>query len=344
MTALKAYQVDQFLRDKSRKSGSFLVYGSDLGLVHERAMLLCNGANPNGQHVVTNASEITVLEMDEIQANPEKLAVEILTPSLFGDSPIIRIRNGNKYLAPILEELFQNQFDALIVIEAANLTKRDKLRVFIEESRRGWALPCFADDAKSLHILIEHFFEEETISISKEAHSYLCSILGNDREITRRELEKLANFASDSKTLNLDDIVTLCGDNSTIALDRLLDAMGLGNANELEISLDKAYNSGLDSQVILLMSARHFNMLRTLRTKVDTGSSANAAMASYYPKPHFTRTKFVEKQVSMWKEQSIANAAKRLFDAILLTRQQTALSQTITRRTLLGICLAASKY
>lgn len=344
MTALKAYQVDQFLKNSIVKSGAYLVYGSDFGLVHERSKKLCMPVNPNGQHVNTNSSEITILEMDEIQANPEKLAIEVLTPSLFGDAAIIRIRNGNKYLAPILGELLQSRLDVRIIIEAANLTKRDKLRVLIEESKQGWTLPSFADDTKSLNTLVAQFFQEQSVSISAEARTYLGSILGNDREITRRELEKLANFASEHKTLNLNDIESLCGDNSMIALDRLLDAIGLGNAMELEISLDRAYNSGLDSQVILLMTARHFNMLRTLRAKMNEGSSANAALASYYPKPHFTRLKLVERQISQWKEKSIANAAKRLFEATLLTRQQASLSQTITRRTLLGICLAASKY
>lgn len=344
MTALKAYQVDQFLQDRSIKSGTYLFYGSDLGLVHERSKLLATTLSPNGLHDFSKASTTTILEMDEIQTNPSKLAIEALTPSLFGETPIIRIRGGNKFLAPILEELFQKQFEATIIIEATSLTKRDKLRVLVEESRQGWALPCFADDTKSLNALVKGFFQQESISISYEACTYLCSILGNDREITRRELEKLANFANENKTLNLNDIETLCGDNSMLALDRLLDATGLGDADELETSLNRAYSSGLDSQVILLMSARHFNMLRILRSKVDKGASINAALSSFYPKPHFTRIKHIEKQVSKWKEKSITNATKRLFEATLNSRQQTALSQTITRRTLLGVCLAASKY
>ena len=47
----------------------------------------------------------------------------------------------------------------------------------------------------------------------------LRDILGNDREITRRELEKLELFAAESKRLTEGDVLTLCADNATLAID-----------------------------------------------------------------------------------------------------------------------------
>ncbi len=54
--------------------------------------------------------------------------------------------------------------------------------------------------------------------------------LGNDREVTRRELEKLELYAAGSKRLTREDVLTLCADNAALVLDEIVDAIGTGHA------------------------------------------------------------------------------------------------------------------
>ena len=342
MSELKTYQVDAFIQKKPTQAGIYLVYGSDAGLVHERSIALCaSSKTPNSPSMPDN---LITLDMSEIDAEPSRLAVEALTTSLFGDAPVIRVRNASKSLVPMLEELLQNPFPAFIVLEAGSMTKRDKLRVLVEESKIGWTLPSFADDDKSLNSLINQVFKDENIAIDADAVKVLCAYLGNDREVTRRELEKLINFAGEDKKLNISDIETLCGDNSTIALDELVDAVGMGQLSHLETALNKSYIAGLDSQLLLNACNRHFQFLRTIRAKIDAGANSNSALASTYPKPHFSRKNKIDHQVSRWSDKSLSRTTNRLYDATLKSRQHSGLSETITRRALLGICVAASRY
>ncbi|MCF6325853.1 MAG: hypothetical protein L3J21_01030 [Devosiaceae bacterium] len=290
-----------------------------------------------------SSSDVIILDMAELDADPSRLAVEALTSSLFGSDPVIRIRGGNKNLVPVLEELLKSQLMATIVIQAANLTKRDKLRILIENEKKAWALPCFSDDIKSLKELIEKSFKNEDIFVSPEAISYLTSILGNDRDITRRELEKLHNFALQSKQISLSDVHDLCGDNSMVAIDKILDAAGTGNVQNLEKSLDSAFIAGLDAQMILAAGSRHFMFLRTVRAKIDHGASPSGALSQTYPKPHFSRNFAIEVQLRNWSQKTLANAIQRLLDTTLTSRQNSAIAQVIVRRAFLGICIAAAR-
>jgi len=343
MSALKAYQVEKFIQKRPVKPAIYLLYGNDNGLIHEYSQHLSGNLDPSGEKISNPATKTIIFDMAELDAEPSKLAVAALTTSLFGDDPVIRIRNAAKNIVPSLEELLEKNFSATIIIQAGNLTKRDKLRVLIEGNENCLALPCFSDDQQSLKLLIEQSFRDQNITISPEAVSYLCSILGNDRDITRRELEKLNNFAQESKMIKINDVQTLCGDNSLIAIDKIIDAAGIGDAQNLEVALDSAFESGVDAQLILNASSRHFLFLRTVRTKMDLGNSSASALAFVFPKPHFSRKRSIDIQLRNWNQAALANASKRLFYATLQSRQQYSVAKTIVRRTLLGICVAASR-
>src|SRR3546814_14924780 len=68
-----------------------------------------------------------------------------------------------------------------------------------EADRNAAALACYHDDARSLETVVRAFFSEAGVGISREAVAFLASQLGGDRELTRRELEKVLLFAGDGE-------------------------------------------------------------------------------------------------------------------------------------------------
>ncbi len=339
MTALKAYEVDRFLTRSFSSSGIFLVYGPDAGLVRERANLLVDkfsGNNPDPMG-------LTSLQMDELEAEPDRLALEANASSLFGGQTIVRIRNASKSLAPSLQQLLDHLPQAAIIIEAGNLLPRDKLRTTAEGSKNAYTLPCFPDNAQDLANLISKTFTQAGITIEADGILVLSGLLGNDREITRRELEKLVLFADESKYLTINDIIALCGDNTKIALDQIIDAAGCGHAANLETAMHRAFNSGTDPQQVLGSALRHFFWLRKLRTRIDAGASSPAeTLKKTFPRPHFSRNSALEQQLRLWNDDALAKAGTRIQEAIFHSRQNASLSQSIARRALLAVCLAAA--
>jgi DNA polymerase-3 subunit delta len=230
MTALKGRDIERFILKPDLDEGAILVYGPDAGLVRETAETLV-------KHYASGDWGLVTLDGSEIDADPGRLAVEAKTSSLFGGRRVVRVRGAaGKTTATPLAALLEDPAGAIIVLEAGNLTPKDPLRALAEANRRARALPCYADTDQTILKLINETFAREGIAAAPDVANTLRDILGNDREVTRRELEKLSLFAAESKVLTHDDVLTLCADNAASALDEVADAIGTGRADALEVA------------------------------------------------------------------------------------------------------------
>ncbi len=340
MAALKAHEVERYLNAPDLKAGVFLAYGTDAGLVREVADRLIAhyaGAPPDPMaHVSLNGADLS--------SEPGRLADEARAPSLFGGRRTIRVRAATKALAPVLKLLLDDMPDCVLVLEAANLSRDDGLRKLAEASKAARTLPCYADNDRAIAGLIDESFSKAGIAATPSAVSLLRSLLGNDREITRRELEKLCLFAARSRRIEVEDVEALVGDNSARAIDAVLDATGNGDAAALDSALSAALASGVDPQRLLGAALNHFLLLRRLRRLVDRGETPKAAVDSLRPRVHFSRAPSLERQLRVWSEPALARAAARLYATIHDTRRSASIRQSATGRALLAVCQAGALH
>ncbi|HTM78684.1 MAG TPA: hypothetical protein VL133_13770 [Devosia sp.] len=340
MTALKAHEVARYLARPDLSEGIFLAYGPDAGLVRETAQKLVryfSGDEPQ-------SASLVVLDGAALDADPSILAVEARSGSLFGGKRIIRVRGATKALVLTLTELRDDPGGTVIVLEAGNLLPRDALRALVEAAKLGRALPCYPDSDETIIALIRETFAKEAVRIDNDVVPILREILGNDREITRRELEKLCLYAASSKVLSGDDALLLCADNGALVIDTILDSTGSGHAEKLELALNRALASAVDPQRLLRSAELHFASLRRWRAEVDAGKSARDAIGSARPKPHFSRTATLEQQVRLWSDPALATASERLLQATAESRRRPPLAEATTRRVLLSLCMAAATH
>lgn len=339
MTALKAHEVARFLVRPDLTEGIFLAYGPDAGLVRETAQRLIrqlSGDDPD--------TSVITLDGSEVDADPSILAVETRTISLFGGKRIVRVRGATKSLVLTLTELRDDPAGAAIVLEAGNLTPKDALRALVEAAKLGRALPCYPDSEETLQALIRDAFNQQGIRVDADVVTTLREILGNDREITRRELEKLTLYAAASKQLTREDVLLLCADNGMLVIDAILDAAGGGHAEKLELALNRALSSAVDPQRLLAMCTIHFANLRRWRADVDGGKSARMVLDGLRPKPHFSRMSALEQQLRLWSDSALATACARILQATAESRRRPALADATLRRALLAICMMAAAH
>lgn len=338
MSALKAHEVARFLAHPDLSEGIFLAYGPDGGLVRETAQRLVRYYSDKG------SDSVVTLEGSDIDANPSLLAMEAKTVSLFGGQRIIRVRNAGKSLVMTLTELRDDPAGAVIILEAGNLTPRDPLRALVEAAKLGRALPCYPDSDETLAALFRDTFAKNGIRADADVIQALRENLGNDREITRRELEKLVLYAAQSKVLTREDVLLLCADNGMTVIDAVLDATGTGHPEKLEMALSRALSNGIDVQRVLRSAMLHFGALRTWRTQVDAGKSARDVLSTAQPRPHFSRAGVMEQQLRQWSDGALATATERLQQATLESRRRPVLAEPVLRRTLLSLCLQAAAH
>jgi len=339
MTALKAHEVARFLARPDLSEGIFLAYGPDAGLVRETAQRLIRQLSGNDPESVS----LVTLDGTEVDADPSILAVEARTMSLFGGKRIVRVRGAGKSLVMTLTELRDDPAGAAIVLEAGNLAPKDALRALVEAAKLGRALPCYPDSDETLQALIRETFNQNGIRIDADVVTTLREILGNDREITRRELEKLCLYAASSKTLSREDVLLLCADNGMLIIDAILDATGGGHAEKLELALNRALST-VDPQRLLAMCTIHFANLRRWRTEVDAGKTPRMVLENLRPKPHFSRISALEQQLRLWSDTALATATERVLQTTADTRRRPALAEAALRRALLAICMMAAAH
>ncbi len=340
MTALKAHEVARFLTRPDLSEGIFLAYGPDGGLVRETAQRLIrqlSGDDPA-------SANISIFEGSELASDPSQLVLESRSGSLFGGKRIIRVRNATKALVMPLTELRDDPGGTAIVLEADNLAPRDALRALVEAAKLGRALPCYPDSDETLMALMRETFNQAGIRTDSDVVPTLREILGNDREITRRELEKLSLYAASTKSLTREDVLLLCADNGALAIDAILDATGGGHAEKLELALNRALAANVNPQQLLAMLTNHFANLRRWRTEVDTGKTARSVLDGVKPKPHFSRMNALEQQLRIWTDLALATATERLLQATSDTRRRPALSDAVLRRTTLALCMMAASH
>ena len=340
MTALKAHEVARFLRRPDVGEGIFLAYGPDAGLVRETALTLIRhfaGNNPDSMGLVT-------LDGAELDTDPGRLAVEAKTGSLFGERRVVRVRGASKALAVALAEFRDDPSGAVIILEAGNLAPKDALRALVEAARFGRALPCYPDSDETLSALIRETFASAGLRVDADVIPTLRDNLGNDREVTRRELEKLVLYAAESKVLTRGDVLLLCADNAALVIDEIVDASGTGHAEKLEAALNRAIAAGIEPPRLLAMALLHFSALRRMRGEVDGGKPARDVLDSARPKPHFSRKTALEQQLRLWPDAALAAACERLHTATAESRRRPALTEAIMRRALLALAMTAVEH
>ena len=340
MTALKAHEVERFIKRPDLEAGVILAYGPDTGLVRETAQRLVRhytSGDGDGMGLVT-------LDAGELDGDPGRLLVEARTASLFGERRVLRVRNAGKSITVPLSELADAPSGAIVIVEAGNLAPRDALRALAEGSRNARALPCYADSDETILRLISETFNQAQIRAEPDVATTLRDILGNDREVTRRELEKLTLYAAESKVLTRDDVLLLCADNAALVLDEVADAVGTGHPEKLDAALGRALAAAVNPQQLLSSLALHFVQLRRWRTVVDSGVSVRDVLDGARPKPHFSRRAALEQQLRLWSDASLSLATERLLRATGETRKNYGRAETITRRTFLALAQMAAQH
>jgi DNA polymerase-3 subunit delta len=334
MAAIKAGEVEKFMARANRAPPVILVYGSDAGLVHERAEALIRNWVEN----LSDPFALVRLEGDELEAT--RLVEEANTIPLFGGRRAVWVQGGGRNIVTAVEALIASPSpDCRVVIEAGELRANSALRVACEQAKNAIALPCYPDDEEQLLRLIESEMGGNALSISPEATSALVSLLGGDRLASRQELQKLALFARGKEKVELADIIAVVSDASALEADDLIDAAFAGQSGELEVKLVRARTAGITAGAMVFAAVRHAAQLHKARLAIERGASSWEATKGIFG--YFKRKDAINAALRIWTSARLERAMAQLAEAALESRRQSALASVIEQRALLALATHA---
>lgn len=333
MVAIKNAEADRFIARPPQNIFLYLVFGSDSGLVSERAKAIITNAVDDPK----DPFQVLRIAGDELAADPLRLADEANTIPLFGGRRAIWIEAQGKALTAALEPLVHAPpSDCTIVIEAGGLKRDAPLRRLCEREARIAAIECYPDSARDLAQLIDREFEAEGLRIDAEARAYLVALLGQDRLTTRSELAKLALYARGSDKVSLAHINAVVADASSLALDAALNGAFEGDFAAVQETAARVYSEGGDYNLILGATLRHAILLHRMRLDVESGAGNQDGGGQ-----NFRRAAALDRHLRGWNAPRLARTVALLNEAIARCRREPRLAESITARTLWTIALSA---
>ena len=334
MVALKTSDIDSFVARPDPKRPIALVFGPDAGLVRERVDALIKAAVDDP----ADPFALARLDGDTLADEPTRLVEEAHTVPLFGGRRAVWVKAGGRNFVEAVETLLAAPpaADCRIIIEAGDLRRNAPLRALCEKSPVAAALACYADGDRELARLIDEEMRAAGLTLSADARVLLVSLIGGDRRASRNEIRKLALYAHGKSSIDIDDVLAVVADASSLALDGAVDAAFAGRAADVETQFAKARAAGTYPGVIVGAALRQVAQLHRARLAVEGGASIGEAMASAMAGLHFRRKSLVEAAVSAWTAARLELIMTRLAEASLETRQRPALAEAVAQRALMA--------
>jgi DNA polymerase-3 subunit delta len=255
-----------------------------------------------------------------------------------GGRRVIRVRDAGEALAKPLESLLKTPPDALLILEAGELTPKSKLRALAEKHQTAAAIACYALDAARLPKLITDRLRSENITIDTDAAAWVASNIAPEAGPLRQTIEFLALYAGATARLTLEDVRNALPDGGDTSVQDAVDAALTGDPAATDRALALAYDEGVSTVGIIRIL---LGELMRLRVAAASGLSASEAVAAMRPPVFFKRTATVTRALSLWSTAALTDAITRALTAEAACKTTHIPDTAYCRQFLLGLASRA---
>lgn len=343
MVAVKSGEIDSFLKRVTARNNPvtpavYLIFGPNTGLVHERSETLAASFVDD----IQDPFQLIHIDGDSLTSDSSRLIDEANTISLFGGKRCVWVRSGSKTFSAALEPVLKSEtLLSPIIIEAGDIKNTNPLRTACEKSKIAYCIPCYTDTERDIAALVDQTIRNEGLTLSKEARLAVLENLSGDRLATQSELSKLILYAQSGlkegrNEISVEDVEAILANVSNLITDAVIDAAFSGNAQRLEKDAQRLIAEGIHGSVVLNAALRHAFQLLSMKLDIDQGTPISKSVEQWRGL-HFKRKATIAQQVGRLSSSSLNMIIQNVSHALLETRQQPVLANTITLRTLLQI-------
>lgn len=246
-------------------SNLILIAGED---VYEREQKLEQIKNDFGEcvkginFIVIDKSSIDTLEA-EINTYPfgflSKLIIVKIDKKEKEEAEISEAtEDKNDWLTPSMEETLKNLEDVVVVFYG-DIKKTTKIYKLVQKN--GECILCEKKKEYDILSWASRFFAVNGIEISNADINYLISICGTDKLMLNNEIEKLINYAFETKKISKKDIDAIAIRTSDVIIFDLTDSLGNKDIKTALSALNELLENKEPIQKIAIMIAKHFKAL-----------------------------------------------------------------------------------
>jgi len=279
MVAIRKSDAERFVDAPAANCFLFLLHGDDAGLVRERAARLVSG------RVSDRRDPFQFVEMsgDAVAAEPLDLLDEANTAPLLGGRRAVLVASGTKSVAPAIERLLAAPpRDCSVIVTAGPLRRDSPLRKLVEGAKNAAAIECSPDAEADLSTLIDAVLKEGGLTISPEARALLAAALGEDRMMSRSELQKLRLYMHGRERVEASDVAAIVAHAAAGPGEGLTLAAFSGRAEAVGADFDAALAHGADPTLLISNALRYAQALHRGRA---SGGVTTVKRAGFFGLP-----------------------------------------------------------
>ncbi len=330
---LESRRVEAFLRDPGDVRVA-LLHGEDAGLIRDRAGRLVR--------VVAGSADdpfrLVELEPGEVGNIPAEMASLPMT----GGRRVVRVRDAGDAAAGPVQAALSGPGPGFLVLEAAGLGSRSKLRALVERASDAVSIGCYPPEGRSLEQSIQGVLSELGVTADADALAWLGGQLGADQAMTRMEVEKLALHAGRGGRVDVAMAREMVGDLAGLSLDDALYAAASGDVVATDRALELAMAEGAAPVGVLRAALMHFQKLERARLDMDGGKTAAEAAKAVRPPLFFRREAPFTLALGLWTLSALDQASVRLWKAERACKRTGAPAETICRNAMLMLAQRAA--
>ena len=335
-----ARQINAFLENPPNDLAAILFHGTDFGLISERAKGFASKFNNDLDDVFS----VTRLTGDMVVKEPGLIADSSAAIPAFGNRRLVLVKGRGTQLLAACKLALNSPFkDTMIVVEASDTNTKHAIVKFFETGKFTASIGCYADSVSDIRALATGIFTIDGIKASRGALDIIAHRLGGDHALSRQEIEKLALMVGPGGTLEADDVSIALGDSANLAIDNIADALASGAVGLLQQSLQKAWREDANAIMIVRGCQSYFRQLGLAGHAIVGGQTAQDAIRSLKPPPHFKLQDRLQVHLRRWRPQLAMDVVNRLQDIELQLKSSRLSDKIYTAQSFLGLCLRAPR-
>ena len=333
--------IDTLVKKPREPFLGYLLHGPDSGLIDERARALAQFFSSN----LDDPFSVSKVTGKEIQSNPALLGDALNSMALIGATKVVLLSGASSELSfAVKANIEYLNTDCRLIITARDSTTKHSLVTLCEKHPQIASIACYPDEDRDLRQFVRSNLSKYGINVSTELIDYISEKLGADRAINRNEIEKLALYAANTKTIEQQEIDALLGDNTSQLIDKLVNAVFDGKADKLGFLLGKTKSEDLQPIVIIRFFQSYLKILISVGAGKKSGLSTAAAIGNLRPPIYFKRKNAVIRHSSVCTVEWCLAILKRF---VLLEKQCKRGTNpdpfSLIGQSLLGIAITQSR-
>ena len=321
-----------------------LLWGDDAGALRQTAqtVITATGVDINDPFA---AEKIT---LTDLIASPSRLADSAQTLSFTSPHRLIVIQgiSGDETAATLtaltqaVKTALEFPLSAVTIVLAVprTLEKTSPLVKAVESHPTALSVRFFTDNASDISGFLRSEFNAAGVSVTADAIAAMADGLGADRELARREVEKVIVYAGDESPVTANHVTESLAGAIPADAFRLAEAVGSRNRAETDRLLQHLIHQGEDLTSAFSLVLRHLQSIRTgqqLRDRNEPESEI-LKMTGKFKAPRNIQQDFLH-QVNAYPSGRLATLSDYALDTLSQARSGYLDATLVFSRALLGL-------